>query len=64
MNSFSIVENVIHVSDSVHYSDNEITNFFDIMNKCNSFHIYKKDLKEFSKISYQNKIIQKTFNLI
>ena len=63
MNSFSIVENVIHVSDSVHYSDNEITNFFDIMNKCNSFHIYKKDLKEFSKISYQNKIIQKTFNL-
>jgi len=63
MNSFSIVETVVHMSDSVTYSDNELTNIFDILDKCNSFHIYKKDIKQFSKIGYQNEILQKIFKL-
>jgi len=63
MSSFSIVENVVHVSDSVDYSDKDLINLFDMINKTNNFHIYKNDLKMFSKVSYQDSTLGKVFNL-
>ena len=63
LNTFSIVETVIHTSESVSYTDNELTNIFDILDKCNNFRTYDKDIKQFSKIGYQNDTLQKIFSL-
>jgi DNA mismatch repair protein MutS len=62
--SYSVVEYIIHFSPSVQLSDKDILSRFDtMMNKSCSFHNYKKDIKQFSKISYQNDILNKVFSL-
>ena len=63
MNTFSVIETVIHKSPLVLMSDNDFINIFDLVNKCNTFHPYESEMKEFSKISYQNKTLQKVFKL-
>ena len=63
MNTFFCIEILVHKSNSVSMSNDEIINLLDISNKTYQIDLYKSDIKDLKKINYQNNVLKDVFKL-
>ena len=63
LNTFYCIEIVIHKSEYVSISDDELINLLEISNKTYQIDIYKSEIKSLQKINYQNNLLKEVFKL-